>query len=79
MGTPQAEAGGGAEGSRDVKKNSCFVDRSKKGLRSPPPFPAFNLITAPHSPNRSGLQLELFTGAAFVILPIPHSPPKLDL
>lgn len=73
VGSPQAEAGGGAEGSRVVKKIRVLSIAAKRGSARPHPFPAFNLITAPHSPNRSGLQPELFTGAAFVILSIPQS------
>jgi hypothetical protein len=52
MGTPRQRLGGRARRSRVVKKTSCFVDGSRKRLGRPP-FPAFNLITAAHSPDRS--------------------------
>lgn len=58
------------------EKTSRFVDHSKKRLRSPPASRAFNLITAPHSPDRSGLQSELFTASSFCHRFIPHSPQR---
>lgn len=60
-----------------MKKLRIVLITAKKRLRSPPPpFQAFNLITAPHSPNRSRLQLELFTPSNFVILSISQSLPE---
>lgn len=67
--------GEGPGGNRVVKKLRVLSITAKRGSVHPPPsFPAFNLITAPHSPNRSRLQLELFTRAALSSFPSPTSP-----
>ena len=80
----QSRASGGLRGrgwgrgqpQQSREKTSHFVDHSKKRLRSPPSSRAFNLITAPHSPDRSGLQSELFTASSFCHRLIPHSPQR---
>lgn len=80
----QSRASGGLRGrgwgrgqpQQSREKTSHFVDHSKKRLRSPPSSRAFNLITAPHSPDRSGLQSELFTASSFCHRFIPHSPQR---
>lgn len=75
-GTPEAEAGGGAGPGRVVKKLRVLSIAAKRGSASPP-FPAFNLITAPHSPDRSGLQSELFTASSFCHRFHPPQPPAV--
>lgn len=76
VGAPEAEWGRG-RAKRSREETSRFVDRSKKRLR--PPFPAFNLITAPRSPNRSGSSRSCLPRAAFVIASIPHRPRRPGL
>lgn len=73
-GGPRGRGWGRGRAKQSGEKTSRFVDRSKKRLRSPP-FPAFNLITAPHSLDRSGLQSELFTSSSFCHrFPPPQTP-----
>lgn len=67
--------GAGPGGNRVEKKLRVLSITAKRGSVPPPPsFPAFNLITAPHSPNRSRLQLELFARAALSSFPSPTGP-----
>lgn len=77
-GGPRGRGWGRGQAKQSHEKTSCFVDHSKKRLPSPP-FPVFNLITAPHSPNRSGLQSELFTRSSFCPGFHPPQPPEPSL
>lgn len=74
MGAPEAGAGGGAGPSRVMKKLGVLSITAKRGSPRPRARVQSNYSSA--QPESICAPSELFTGGAFVLVSIPHSPPE---
>lgn len=77
MGAPEAGAGGGAGPSRVMKKLGVLSITAKRG--SPHPRARVQSNYSSSQPESIWAPSELFTGGAFVLVSIPHSPPEPSL